>query len=130
MICSSKINFLSLAWLGPVHLTVAEVSTVPHELPGVYLLQHFSARSGTHVVFYVGQSLDLRRRLGEQMSPAASRGVRVFSALRPTFFSAAYVLPLALDSVERSLIRLLRPPANELAPLPVTFCLPSLPAAF
>jgi hypothetical protein len=130
MICPSNIFRLRLPWFGPRIFTPVVLAHIPVGLPGVYLLQHSSGRTGSYPVFYVGQSLDLRRRLGEQLGGSSSRGVRFFRTLRRTYFSAAHVPPALLDDVERSLIRLLLPPANDQAPWPSALLLASLPGAF
>ena len=117
---------LDLRWLGPRALCREQLGFVPHGLPGVYLLQHFSEVSGTFPAFYVGQSCDLRRRLAEHLKSSAS-GVWFFRTRRPTYFSAAHVLPFLLDDVERSLIQLLMPPANDRTPHPDLPLLPNIP---
>jgi hypothetical protein len=117
---------IRLGWLGPLVLCSRHLELIPGGLPGVYLLQHFSAAS-SFPAFYVGQSRDLRRRLAEHGRNGAG-GVGFFRSLRTTYFSAAHVLPLQLDNVERSLIRLLAPPANDRTPQPETPILPTLPS--
>lgn len=124
--CSSKHLLLKLAWAGPCALTAKNLLGVPALLPGVYLLQHASADLRLFPAFYVGQSRDLRRRLAEHQKSGAS-GVGFFRRLRPTYFSLAHVAPACLDDVERSLIRLLAPPANDRTPAPETLILPTLP---
>ena len=118
-----------MAWLGPVLLAAHDIEQVPFGVPGVYLLQHRSETAWAFRAFYVGQSHDLRRRLAEH-GRCAVGGVGFFKRCRPAYFSAAVVSPHLLDDMERSLIHLLRPPANEAAPLPTAFCLPTLPSLF
>jgi len=125
-ICPSNYLPLRMAWLGPLAFNRRHLDLLPRELPGVYLLQHIAIKSGAFPVFYVGQSRDLHRRLAEHQASVIG-GVGFFRGLRAAYFSAAHVRPHQLDDVERSLIQLLRPPANDRAPSPRQFLLPTFP---
>lgn len=103
-------------WVGPLLLDATEIDRVPGGIPGVYLLQRFDNRQGRYEVFYVGTSLDLRSRLsshlrGRHPNPAIAEAVRSGNV----YFSATPVLNTRLrTTLERSLIRRLRPHANRL----------------
>lgn len=98
-------------------LCPSEVDRVPRRVGGVYLLQVFGPRVGGYPVFYIGRSVDLRRRLREHMAGLkCKRCVRRVRARERTYFSAAPVrVPLA-PGVEAGLVRLLRPLCNDQIP--------------
>lgn len=112
-ICHDK---LTLDWHGPFVLCLEELKHVPHGLPGVYLLSAFTPARPTLTPFYIGQSGDIPRRLGEHLF-----GHRTFARyLRDrlsTYFSAAAVSDRVLrTATEAALIRSYRPAGNDLLP--------------
>ena len=107
-----------LDWVGPLLLCAEEVARVPPGIPGIYVLQVFSARHGFYPALYVGKSADLARRLAQHMeSQSTSPDVIIFRARRRLYFSAAPVLERnERDAIEAGLIQLLRPPCNRQVP--------------
>ena len=112
--CFSK----KLEWVGPLRLSPGEVARIPVGIAGVYALHLLSISLGTYPIFYVGQSKDLHRRLREHLRWRRTKAViSAFRATEECYFSAAPVSVTDLAAVEAGLIRLLRPPGNDLAPL-------------
>jgi hypothetical protein len=107
-----------LRWVGPLSLTVREVSRVPEGIPGVYLLHVVAVSRGGYATFYVGKSLDLRRRLREHLSNRGTKpSIRAAREIDRALWSAAPVLDTSLmSSVEAGLIRALAPICNAQRP--------------
>ena len=119
---------LTLYWHGPFALCLEELPRVPAALAGVYLLSAFTPLRPSVTPFYVGQSTDLRRRLGEHLSGHRTFARHLRSRL-PTYFSAAAVADRTLrTAAEAALIGHLRPVGNEVVPhgLRITVSLPAL----
>lgn len=107
-----------LDWVGPLLLCAEEVARVPLGIPGIYVLQVFSARHGFYPALYVGKSADLAGRLAQHMeSQSTSPDLIIFRTRRRLYFSATPVLEQnERDAIEAGLIQLLRPPCNRQVP--------------
>ena len=64
---SNNFNLHQLDWRGPLCLGDAIVGLMPAGLPSMYVLQHWSGAGCRYVVYYVGKTVDLRRRLLEHL---------------------------------------------------------------
>jgi len=116
-ICDDLPQQINLDWVGPIVMCCQELDRIPAKIAGVYLLHSFSLAWGGYPVFYAGRTVDLRRRLLEHLDSGAKRSIRVARGLGRTYFSAAPVNnPHLLQEVEAALIRILRPPCNDLVP--------------
>lgn len=118
-----------LEWVGPLLLCDAEVSRLPWGVSGVYILHAFAARLGGYPAFYVGKSLDLRRRLAQHLGDrSAKASMRAMRELERTYFSASPAAAHILARVEAGLIRLLRPICNTQVPTaaPLVVTLPPM----
>lgn len=127
MTCSYLLQQNSLNWVGPLILCEAELRRIPPGVAGVYLLQAFVAAVGGYPILYVGQSADLRRRLGEHLGTVRAGRRRPLATT--TYFSAAPVLGVGLrHRVEAGLIQMLDPDRNRQVPCahPVFVNLPPL----
>jgi hypothetical protein len=125
--CNSK--SLSLAWCGPLLLCDEEVSRIPREIGGVYLLQVFSMAHGRYAVAYAGKATDLLQRLTQHRRSMTFPEVRIARERLHLFFSAAPVPDAALRArIEAGLILRFRPPFNRQVPkaTPVLTTLPPL----
>lgn len=107
-----------LNWVGPLWLCNEEVHRVPARVAGVYLLHSFSSEFGGYPVFYVGQTIDLRRRLLEHLSiRTAKLSIAAMQRVSRCYFSAAPLeRPEMRLAVEAGLITALRSPCNEHVP--------------
>jgi excinuclease UvrABC nuclease subunit len=93
-------------------------SDVPKD-SGIYVINRTNWVLGLLLemaVIYVGQSVNLRRRYREHVSPWRSTNERLVSISREsgTEFWYMKVPPEHLDEVERELIRTIQPAANRL----------------
>ena len=110
-------NITLLDWVGPMLLCGEEVSRIPNGIGGVYMLHSFSCAYGGYPVFYVGRTIDIRRRLKEHVGhPRAKASIRRIQDIDTTYFSAAPVSPALSHRVESFLIRLLHPVCNLQVP--------------
>lgn len=107
---------MRVAWTEPLLLTSAEISRVPRGVPGVYVLMAATPESPVLVPFYVGQSSDLRRRLGEHLRsrhPVIATLTRYLCA----YVALARILHAGMRGVaERALIAMILPAGNERVP--------------
>lgn len=95
-----------------------EVCRIPPGIPGVYLLHAYAPAFGGYPVFYVGSSMNIRRRLNEHLVAKARPDIRMITALESVYFSAAPVLPTDLiPGIEAALIEALRPICNYSIPV-------------
>jgi hypothetical protein len=108
----------ALEWVGPLVLYASEVRRVPAGIPGVYLLHAAAPAFGGYATFYVGKSLDLRRRLLRHLGQRTAKpSIRAARELDWAYWSAAPVLDTGLlDAIEGGLIRALRPVCNNQVP--------------
>jgi len=122
---------LYLDWVGPMCLSPGEVRKIPDLISGVYMLHSFVPAIGGYPVFYVGRTIDLRRRLLEHAGLSTKSSVLLFRSSAAAYFSAAAVLQSELlPRIEAGLIRALLPPCNDQIPAaePVLVDLPPLRA--
>jgi hypothetical protein len=128
-ICYSK-NETPLEWVGPLLLMSSEVRRIPDGIPGVYLLHALAKGLGGYATFYVGKSLDLRRRLSQHLGERTTKPlISAARELQDSYWSAAPVLDSAkLAAIEGGLIRALRPVCNWQTPSadPIAVNLPPL----
>ena len=68
---------MRLDWVGPMCLSWDEIARVPPKIGGVYILHAFEVDFGSYPAFYVGQSGNLRRRLGQHLSGTSPSGQRL-----------------------------------------------------
>jgi len=105
-----------LYWRGPFSFCWEELLGVPDQLPGVYVLSAFTPLRTTFVAYYVGQSGDIRRRLGEHLSGKRTFAVHLRNQLS-TYYSLAVVSdPYMRSAAEAALIRHLGPAGNNVIP--------------
>jgi predicted GIY-YIG superfamily endonuclease len=112
-ICCGK---LTLFWRGPFSFCSQEILGLPDKLPGVFVLSAFTPLRLSLVAYYVGQSSDLRRRLGEHFSGKRTFAVHLRSRLSTYYSVAAVSDPGIRTAAEAALIRRLRPAGNEVIP--------------
>jgi hypothetical protein len=136
MICShrtdllrqTKIEFLN--WVGPLGLSTDEVIRVPKGVQGVYMLHVLAHSYGGYATFYVGKTMDVRRRLFQHLGERTTKlSIRAAREIDAAYWSAAPVEDAALlGAVESGLIRILRPICNTQIPAsrPVLVNLPPL----
>ena len=107
---------LPLFWVGPRWLTTSVVHALPEHVTGVYALMAFSPYVAGYTIYYVGESQDVRRRLGDHMrSPKFI--LRTLHAQLRTYFAYAPVPTTILRSAaETALIRMLAPVGNDEVP--------------
>jgi hypothetical protein len=111
--CCSK---LTLYWRGPFSFCLEELLGVPDQLPGVYVLSAFTPLRPSLVAYYVGQSGDIRRRLGEHLTGKKTFAIHLRNRLS-TYYSLAAVSDCGIRTVaEAALIRGLRPAGNDVIP--------------
>lgn len=107
---------LPLCWVGPRCLNTEEVRALPARVPGVYVLMAFSPYVAGYTVYYVGESEDVRRRLGEHMRSPKFILWTLHARLR-TYFTYAQVPTFILRSAaEAALIRMYEPVGNDEVP--------------
>jgi hypothetical protein len=107
---------LTLYWRGPFSFCLEELLGVPDQLPGVYVLSAFTPLRPSLVAYYVGQSGDIRRRLGEHLSGKRTFAIHLRNRLS-TYYSLAAVSDYAIrTAAEAALIRGLRPAGNDVIP--------------
>ncbi len=81
------------------------------------MLHGFSARLAAFPVFYVGQAVDVRRRLLRHLRPSEAKArITAIRFGQPTFFSAALAPVEYLNLVEAGLIAALDPACNDQHP--------------
>lgn len=108
---------LELTWTEPRCLNADGVGEVPEGLPGVYALMAFSRLYPSYLIYYIGQSADLRRRLTEHQRSPRPFLAGVHRNL-PTYFAAARVShPAFRTAAEAALIRLFDPVGNDQIPI-------------
>ena len=115
-------------WVGPLVLCEEEISRIPPEIPGIYMLHSFNPHRGRYTAIYVGKTGDLTRRLIQHMeTQSTSPDVRLLRLSLQMYFTAAPVFERTeRDSIEAGLIRLLRPACNRQVPR-VSPVYPNLP---
>ena len=89
---------------------------VPNQLPGVYVLSAFTPLRSTLVTYYVGQSGDMRRRLGEHLSGSRTFAMHLRHRLSTYYSLAAVSDPGIRSAAEAALIRRLGPAGNDVIP--------------
>lgn len=108
--CWGKID---LRWSDPYLFTATEVAGLPRQVRGVYVLMAATPMSATLVPFYVGESSDLLRRLGEHLRSRCPVG-GVLPKVLTTYVALARIDDDALRlAVESALIFRERPAGNE-----------------
>ena len=123
--CCSK---LLMYWHGPFSLCAEELSCVPQGLPGVYVLSAFVPTRPALTAYYVGQSSNIWRRLGEHLAGRRTFAIHLRDRLS-TYFSVAAVADTPTRmAAEAALIRRLQPAGNNAIPRAPQFdiTLPSL----
>jgi len=111
--CQGK---LSLWWTEPRCLHTDEITRLPEGLAGVYALMALTTRLSRCVVYYVGQSADIARRLDDHTRSPKPFLLDIHRYLR-TYFAASRVQhPVVRTAAEAALIRHLAPVGNEAIP--------------
>lgn len=121
---------VNLDWVGPLHLCADEVARVPQGVPGIYMLHALAGHLGGYATFYVGKTVDIRRRLQQHLGKRTTKlAIRAAREIDSAYWSAAPVedAPL-LACIESGLIRILQPICNTQVPnsKPVLVNLPPL----
>lgn len=121
---------LPLFWVGPRCLTTEEVRGIPDGVPGVYVLMAATPYVAGYTVYYVGESVDVRRRLGEH-TRAPKFILRTLHTHLRTYFAYAQVPTGILRSAaEAALIRMYDPVGNDEVPWALEITVTPPPTGF